>query len=120
MRKLFNNRKQKNLRRDLRNEMPKAELLVWNQLRSKQLGYKFRRQYGVGPYVVDFYCPALKVAIEIDGDSHFEEMAEEQDKQRQDFIESKGIIVVRFTNTDVYESLDDVIEIIEKLFPLTL
>ena len=56
----------------LRNNMPKAELILWSTLKSKGLDeYKFRRQYSVAQFVVDFYCPRLKLAIEVDGDSHF-------------------------------------------------
>lgn len=73
-------------------------------------GLKFIRQYGVGSYVIDFYCPKLKLAIEIDGDSHFQERAEEYDKKRQKFIEQFGIKFLRVTNTDIYENLDGVTE----------
>lgn len=71
---------------------------------------KFIRQFGVGPFVLDFYCPKLKLAIEIDGDSHFVERAEEYDKRRQQFIERFSIKFLRFTNGDIYENLDGVIE----------
>ena len=72
----------------------------------KLMGYRFRRQYGIGPYVLDFYCLGLKLAIEVDGDSHFE--AGEYDRERQRYIESLGIRVLRFTNREVFERLDDV------------
>ena len=66
----YSNSKQKDLRQKLRNDAPKAEQRLWEFLRNSQLnGLKFRRQYGIGPYVVDFYCPKLRLAIEIDGDS---------------------------------------------------
>jgi very-short-patch-repair endonuclease len=68
-------------------------------------GYKFRRQYGIDQYVLDFYCPHLKLAIEIDGDSHFVAGAEEYDQARQEHIEAYGIQFLRFTNSDVYENL---------------
>ena len=64
--------------------MPKAEVILWEKLSRKQMhGYKFRRQYGVDQYILDFYCPRLKLAIEIDGDSHFVTGAEDYDKERQ-------------------------------------
>ncbi|MGH8474006.1 MAG: endonuclease domain-containing protein, partial [Gammaproteobacteria bacterium] len=72
------------------------------------MDYRFRRQYGVGPYVLDFYCPELKLAIEVDGDNHFEAGAGEYDRERQRYIESLGIRVLRFTNREVFERLDDV------------
>ena len=95
----------------MRNNVPAAEELVWSSLRKNQvLDYKFRRQYGVGPYVIDFYCPALKLAVEIDGDSHFVTDAIENDKRRQAFIESFGIHFLRFTNQEVNRELDAVLE----------
>ena len=72
------------------------------------LGYKFRRQYGVDQYVLDFYCPRLKLAIEVDGESHFMPGAEEQDKARQEYIEAYGIRFLRFMNPDVCENIDGV------------
>jgi len=75
-------------------------------------GYKFRRQYGVNKYVVDFYCPKLKLAIEIDGDSHFGNQAIKYDQKRQSYIESFGIKFLRFTNNDIYNNIDEVLEVI--------
>ncbi len=72
--------------------MPQAEAILWSQLQKRQvLGFKFRRQYGVGSYVLDFYCPEVKLAIEIDGNSHLREDAVEYDGTRQAEIEKLGI-----------------------------
>jgi len=90
--------------------MPKAELLLWGQIRKKQMGVKFLRQYGVGPYVFDFYCPMLRLAIELDGDSHFNEAAIEHDRRRGCFLIKHGITTIRFTNDKVYDGLDWVVE----------
>jgi very-short-patch-repair endonuclease len=91
--------------------MSRAEVLLWSKLKGKQVaGVKFRRQYGVGPYVVDFYAPSLKFAIEVDGDSHFGGGAEERDRKRQLYLESFGIRCVRFTNEDVFRRLDLVVD----------
>lgn len=91
--------------------MPQAEILLWRNLSRKQLlGLKFRRQYSVDQYVIDFYSPALKLAIEIDGESHFQPGAQEHDAARQKYIEVFGIEFLRFTNSDIYENLDGVIE----------
>jgi len=111
----------KEKRRALRKEMPKPELLLWAKIKSKQLGgYKFRRQFGFGKFIVDFYCPAVKLAIEIDGDSHFNDTAAEYDKNRQQMIESLGIKFLRFTNLDIRDSMDAVVQkIAENLPPLT-
>ncbi|MDP2917909.1 MAG: endonuclease domain-containing protein [bacterium] len=114
MGKLYNQKSQNEIRRKLRHEMPKAEMVLWSQLRAKKIkNCKFRRQYGIGKFVVDFYAPRHKLAIELDGDSHFEsEESEKYDKMRQKFIESFGIKILRFTNNDIYESLEHVVEII--------
>jgi len=75
---------------------------------SQLLWYKFRRQYSIGSYVVDFYCPAVKLAIELDGESHNRRGARRSDRSRDAFIESFGIRVVRILNTEVYENLEGV------------
>jgi very-short-patch-repair endonuclease len=105
----YNKSTMKQRRRTLRKNLSKAEVILWTKLSRKQMhGYKFRRQYGVDQYVLDFYCPRLKLAIEIDGESHFIPGAEEYDKERQEYIEAYGIKFLRFTNTDVCENLDGV------------
>ena len=94
--------------------MPKAEQILWQYLKGKQLsGYKFRRQYSVGAFIVDFYCIEAKLAIELDGDSHFEEGVAGYDQKRQRFIENLGIRVLRFTNHEIYFDLDNVLEVIK-------
>ncbi len=90
--------------------MPKAEMILWRFLKGKNLnGYKFRRQYSVGAYVLDFYCAKLKLAIELDGDSHFVDGVQEYDKMRQTFIESFGIKFLRFTNYEIYTNIEAVL-----------
>jgi very-short-patch-repair endonuclease len=97
--------------------MPWPELTLWSKLKNKQLcGYKFRRQYGVGLYIIDFYCPELKLAIEIDGESHFgSEKTRASDLNRQKYIESFGIKLVRFTNTEVNTNLSGVMQKLESI-----
>ena len=113
MTQYFNKSEEREKRRRLRNDMPAAEAVVWSRLRRKQVcGCKFRRQYSVGSYVLDFYCPALKLAVEIDGDSHFAADANDYDQQRQAFIESFGIRFLRFTNKQVYGNLEGVLQTI--------
>ncbi len=113
MTKIYNKSTEKQKRKELRNQMPLAEVVLWSRIRKRGIsGFKFRRQYGVGPYVVDFYCPELKLAIELDGDSHFQEGAEEYDGNRQQTIEQLGIRFLRFTNRDVYKNLNAVLEAI--------
>jgi very-short-patch-repair endonuclease len=80
-------------------------------MRGKQLdGMKFRRQYGVDEYVIDLYCPEVKLAIEVDGESHFDPTSRLHDERRLAFLESLGIRVLRFTNPQAYGQLDAVIE----------
>ena len=86
--------------------MPKAEVYLWMYLKGKQIsGYKFRRQYSVGSYIIDFYCPALKLAVEVDGDVHERYNRTSKDKRRQNMLESLGIEFLRFTNQDIYEDM---------------
>ncbi len=101
----------KKRRQKLRNSAVKAEVVLWSYLKNKQLyGYKFRRQYSVGPYVIDFYCPAIKLAIEVDGPSHIGQEA--YDRERQNYIEQFGIRFLRVTNRDVYKNISGVIKAI--------
>jgi len=115
MKKIFNNLDQKRIRRSLRSELPRAEQILWNQLRGYQLGFKFRRQVSIGPYIVDFYCPKKKIVIEVDGDSHYESGKKEYDKARSEYIISKGVFVVRFTNLEVYDDLEGVLSRLKEL-----
>jgi very-short-patch-repair endonuclease len=111
MTRIYNRRTQTEKRRMLRRSMSKAEVLLWGHLSRKQiLGYKFRRQYGVDQYVIDFYCPKLKLAVEIDGPSHVEDGAGEYDKMRQSYIEALGIRFLRFQNDEIYEDMQSVLE----------
>ncbi|MGQ0595390.1 MAG: endonuclease domain-containing protein [Gammaproteobacteria bacterium] len=109
MTRIFNRSCDKETRRRLRRNSPLDEQRLSLMLRNRRLpGYRFRRQYGVGPYVLDFYCPELKPAIEVDGDSHFQAGVGEYDRERQRYIESLGIHVLRFTNREMFERLHDV------------
>ena len=81
--------------RNLRKDSTKAEAILWQVLRNKNLeGFRFRRQHPFGIYIVDFYCPKKKLIIEVDGGQHAEQ--EKQDAERTAFIELKGCIVMRF------------------------
>src|SRR5262245_18516310 len=109
----FNTIKLMERRRDLRANMPRAEAIMWNVLKSRQLvGCKFRRQYSVGPYVVDFYTTEVRIAIELDGESHFEPGQYERDQERDSYLESFGIRVVRIMNDEVFENIDNVLAMI--------
>lgn len=113
----YNAQTQKTFRQHLRNESTPAEDRLWLHLKGSQTGYKFRRQYGVGPYVVDFYCPELKLVIEIDGDSHFEPGAQVADMDRERYLHGFKMRVLRFSNQDVEYNIGDVMEVISRQFP---
>ena len=110
---IYNRADQKQKRRELRNDLTKAEVLLWTQLQGRKLlGHKFHRQYGIGPFIADFYCPALKLVIELDGDSHYAEGAREYDASREESMKSLGIRTVRVLNTEIFDNLDGVVEMI--------
>ena len=110
---IYNRPNQKLLRQHLRNTASDAERLLWSSLKGSQLsGYKFRRQQGIEQYVVDFYCPAKKVVIEIDGDTHWTEEEQKRDRERQSSLEALGIRVLRFTNDDVYTNKEGIVDMI--------
>lgn len=92
--------------------MPEPEKKIWYFIRNKQInGINFRRQVSIGSYVVDFYSFERKLAIEIDGDSHFEsDEAEKYDRVRSKYLKNKGIELIRFTNTDVMQNVEGCVE----------
>ena len=113
MGKIYNRFQGNKKRKKLRNNPTKSEIILWNELQGKKLdGYKFRRQYGVGPFVVDFYCPKLKLAIEIDGESHFKKELQEYDKKRQKYMEKFGIRFLRIFDIEIFENLDGALDAI--------
>ena len=115
MAKTLNDISLKSLRRRLRINPAQPEILLWTKLRGRQiLNSKFRRQCSIGRYVVDFYCPSARLVIEIDGDTHFvSKEAVDNDSKRQQFIESKGMKVLRFTNSEVSKNMTGVLKTIE-------
>jgi very-short-patch-repair endonuclease len=110
---VFNNKAYTARRRALRRSLSKAEAVLWLHLSRKQMnGLKFRRQYSVNQYVIDFFCPELKLAIEVYGDSHYGSLTEKYDNERQKYIESFSIHFMRFINDDVYNNIDGVLQTI--------
>ena len=95
----------KGFRRDLRNGMTPAEISLWLILKDRQVdGLKFRRQFGVGSYILDFYCPALKLAIELDGQVHFSDEARAYDAERDAYLlREHSIRVLRYENRIVFD-----------------
>jgi very-short-patch-repair endonuclease len=94
----------KKYRRELRQRMTPAEVALWQMLRNRQLdGIRFVRQYSVDNYILDFYCPQSHLAIELDGNVHFDEFHIEKDKVRTQFLETKGIRILRLENFEVFQ-----------------
>ncbi len=88
--------------RQLRAGQTEAERLTWNMVRGRRLGgYKFRRQHRFGDYILDFYCPELRLGIELDGEHHFTEGGKLGDEIRTRYLAEQGITIIRFENHDV-------------------
>jgi len=124
MLKRFNNLEtNKQFRKSLRNNLTSSEAILWNYLKHSKLGEKFRRQHGIENFVLDFYCPRLRLAIELDGASHDNPQKFYYDKNRDKFLETKQVRVLRIQSKDVYKNLDGVLKEIKKYlqttFPLT-
>jgi len=108
---LFNRAELKQRRKDLRNRSTYAEKILWQALRLSSLeNVKFRRQASIGAFVVDFYAPTLRLAIELDGSSHDSEEARVLDRQRQSLLEEYGIQFLRFRNEEVLSSAESVVD----------
>jgi len=112
MTKVFNKKSEKEKRRKLRNNPTYTEKVLWLSLRRKQiLGVRFLRQYSVNYFVVDFYAPKIKLAIEVDGSSHIGK--EKYDADRQKYIEAFNIKMIRYTDEQVMGNTNNVIKSIE-------
>jgi type I restriction enzyme R subunit len=107
--------------RDLRKNQTDAEALLWQLLRNRQIqDCKFRRQHPVEPYILDFYCHDKKLAIELDGGQHNTDDGKESDEKRTEYLNSKGIHVLRFWNNDVLQNTESVLEEIYNALTPTL
>jgi len=100
----------KQRRRELRRNQTEAEKTLWAQLRNKQFyRMKFFRQYSIGPYILDFYCPTIKLAVELDGGQHNQCENKEYDAVRSQYLKAQGIEVVRFWNHEVLLDIQSVL-----------
>lgn len=109
--RIFNRADVKDLRRQLRRTPTKAEKLFWSKVRNGQVARcKFRRQYSVGKFVVDFYAPEVRLAIELDGAVHFLDDADVRDQAREALIAQHGVSFLRFTNYEIETNLSGVLE----------
>lgn len=101
----------KQFARTLRKNQTEAEKWLWRNLRNRELGgFKFRRQYGIGKYIVDFICTEKNLIVELDGGQHALQV--EQDEVRSEFLKGKGYRVLRFWNNDVLQEGEAVLEVI--------
>ena len=109
-----NDKAHREMRKSLRSNATPAEAALWRALKGRGAGgYKFRRQQGIGPYVLDFYCPELRLCVELDGASH--DYKYEYDEQRTAYLRRQGIRVVRFENEQVWKSVDRIVEEIVRI-----
>ncbi len=114
MQRIFNKIEYKQRRQELRNNMTEPENRLWSILSNNQLGVKFRRQHGIGHYIVDFYCPELKLIIEVDGESHFSEDAQAYDKIRDAYMLGLGLTAIRYNNHDVMHNIEAIYQSIQQ------
>ncbi len=100
------------LSKALRNNSTKAECILWRYLKNKNaFGYQFHRQKVIGKYIVDFYCPGLSLVIEVDGNSHDNKY--EYDAQRDSYLKSLGLNILRLDNGDIIFGVDKALYAIE-------
>lgn len=115
MKYIYNEQKLRERRKGLRRNQTDAEKLLWNKLRGRQIsGLKFYRQFSVGAYILDFFCPQIKLAVELDGGQHAEEENKEYDAIRTDYLKGIGIEVLRFWNNEVMKNIEGVLQVIEE------
>ena len=98
----------------LRSRQTFAEKLLWSKLRNNQLGYHFRRQHPMLEFVVDFYCEQLKLVIEVDGSVHLDPTVQIEDEYKDNSIQAYGMDLIRFTNEQVINNIDSVVELIKQ------
>ncbi len=99
-------------RRELRKISTKAEEILWFELRHRKLGSKFKRQHSIGGYVVDFYCPASKLIVEVDGEIHNTAESLEYDVIRDNYHKELGLKVLRFKNEEVEKDTEKVLTMV--------
>jgi very-short-patch-repair endonuclease len=111
----INNKKSlKQIRKQLRNNPTETEDLLWEYLKNKKLGEKFRRQHSFGNFILDFYCPNKNLCIELDGAPHFTEEGKNMDINRDAILKDCGIRVLRFANSIVEQDIQSVLDAIKQ------
>lgn len=113
---MYNDQIQKDRRRELRKNQTEVEKILWYEIRGRKINnFKFYRQYGVGPYILDFFCPQIRLAVELDGKQH--KYALEYDKERETFLKKADIQTIRFWNNEVLENVE---KVVEKIYDKTI
>jgi very-short-patch-repair endonuclease len=108
-------------RRALRQKATAAEAFLWRRLRARALlGFKFRRQHPLGGYILDLFCARRRLAIELDGGQHFEAAKMAYDQRRTEYLRSRGITVLRFTNDQVFVETEAILESIGRALGLEI
>lgn len=98
------------IRKKLKQTQTKEESILWQLLRARKFkGYKFYRQYSIGRYIVDFYCPKLKLVIELDGNQHYTKEGLLYDGVREEYMNNLGIKTLRFKNREILENIEGVV-----------
>jgi len=116
--KVFNTLQTRKHRKTLRKNQTDAEKMLWSRFRSKQFnGLKFYRQYGIGKYIADFYCPKLKLVIEIDGGQHYDEKGILKDTKRDEYFAFMRVELIRFNNVELLKNIDGVLMELSKRTP---
>ena len=106
------NQNLKNNAQQLRENMTKEEYRLWYQFLCRY-PLRFRRQYVIGNYIVDFYCHKAKLVVELDGSQHYSCEQEQYDQRRTNYLQLQGLRVLRFSNLDVMQRFHDVCEVID-------
>jgi len=117
---LYNDNVLMDRRRRLRKEPTSSETILWERVRKDRFqGIRFFRQYSIGPYILDFYCPKKRLAIEIDGLYHAQTDQRSYDEERTTFLKEQDIRVLRFWNHEIHFDLDRVLAAIKRNLPLS-
>ena len=112
MTRVYNKVGIKEIRLKLRKVQTEAEGILWDCIRNNKLGVRFKRQYSVDNFVLDFYAPSIKLAIEVDGDYHNKKDVIEYDLMREEFISNTGIKFLRFSNNEIF---NDIVNVVNKI-----
>ena len=113
----YNHHSLKNRRQQLRNRATESEQIIWQKLKSNKLGYKFIRQYSITGYVLDFFCPQLRIGIEIDGSIHDNLDQIQYDEFRNKYLKAFDIKIIHIKNSEIFQDLDEAIKKIRAALP---